>query len=288
LNDITHRDIKLDNLLLDGMGHVKVVDFGLSKHLFREDRGAWDGRTFTVCGTNYYMPPEMLRRDSTGHGLTADWWQLGCLIYELLVGTPVFYEKGAKAIHKKILDSKGKSLFPTTVPVSTAAMGIIERLLLHDPSQRFGNGQQDGSQDVMPHAFYKSIDFSALAKRRAETPEEIRTYLKGEKTSSRKEVDSEEVEEYVVDELDTFESKEDEDELVQRMFPESEVFSKPVRPQMRRPRSMPFRLSYSAAQPPAPVDFGPYLGYEFAADDEALGEARRGSGLILSRWAVSS
>ena len=63
---VLHRDIKLENLLLDGMGHVKVVDFGLSKHLFREDSGIWDGRTFTVCGTNYYMPPEMLKRDSAG------------------------------------------------------------------------------------------------------------------------------------------------------------------------------------------------------------------------------
>ena len=93
---VLHRDIKLENLLLDGLGHVKVVDFGLSKHLFKEDSGIWDGRTFTVCGTNYYMPPEMLKRDTPGHGLSADWWQLGCLIYELLVGSPVFYEKGAK------------------------------------------------------------------------------------------------------------------------------------------------------------------------------------------------
>ena len=54
----------------------------------------------------------------------------------------------------------------------------------------------------------------------------------------------------------------------------------------RRPRSLPFRLSYATSS--AVVDFGPYLGYEYAADDEALGEARRGSGLILSRWAVSS
>jgi len=279
---VLHRDIKLENLLLDGLGHVKVVDFGLSKHLFKEGAGVWDGKTFTVCGTNYYMPPEMLKRDAPGHGLAADWWQLGCLIYELLVGTPVFYEKGAKAIHKKILDSRGKNLFTSlSQPLSVPAMSIIEKLLVHDPQARLGHGVQDGANDVLPHPFFRNTDFTLLAKRRLDTPEEIRAYLKGEKKKD-------EPEEYVIDELDALgQSKEDEDALVQRMFPESEVFSKPVRSVTRRPRSMPFRLSYTS-NAGGVVDFGPYLGYEYAADDEALGEARRGSGLILSRWAVTS
>ena len=193
-----------------------------------------------------------------------------------------------QAIHKKILDSKGKNLFATlSTPLSVPAMSIIEKLLVHDPQARLGHGVNDGAKDVLTHPFYRNIDFVLLSKRRMETPEEIKAYLKGDK-HTKKDNESSEPEEYIIDELDALsQAKEDENELVQRMFPESEVFSKPVRSMQRRPRSLPFRLSYST-NPGSILDFGPYLGYEFAADDEALGEARRGSGLILSRWAVSN
>jgi len=308
---VLHRDIKLENLLLDGQGHIKLVDFGLSKRLFDPSKGIWDGRTFTVCGTNYYMPPEMLKKDYTqGHGLAADWWQVGCLIYELIAGAPAFYEKGARNIHKKILDTGGAPPFPSSLkePPTRACVDIVDKFLLHDPLRRLGKGPDDGALDVLPHPFYKEIDWAQLAKRRVDPPTEIRSYLRGENPvdgpasptgSSRMDIGSEQKSD------DTL----DEEGIISRAFPESELFDRPMRTpsrKYRRIRSVPvlIRVSTSASapnqfatgmsafgesraertEPLVPVDLGPYLGYEFAVDDNALADARRGSGLILSRW----
>jgi len=308
---VLHRDIKLENLLLDGQGHIKLVDFGLSKRLFDPSKGIWDGRTFTVCGTNYYMPPEMLKKEYTqGHGLAADWWQVGCLIYELIAGAPAFYEKGARKIHQKILDTGGAPPFPSSLkePPSRACVDIVDKFLLHDPTRRLGKGSDDGSTDVMTHPFYREIDWPSLSRRRLEPPNEIKCYLKGENPS----VDSSSspAEPGRADNGSEQKSDEpDEEGIISRAFPESELFDRPKRAasrRYRRIRSLPIltRSSTTASsskefqtglgalgenradrtEPLVPVDLGPYIGYEFAVDDNALADARRGSGLILSRW----
>jgi serine/threonine protein kinase len=355
---VLHRDIKLENLLLDGSGHIKMVDFGLSKRLFDPKSGIWDGRTYTVCGTNYYMSPEMLKKESSGHGLSTDWWQVGCLLYELIVGTPAFFEKGAKAIHKKILDMGGAPPFPRGVEPSSSCIDTVTRFLVHDPTRRLGYGPGDGSRDIMGHKFFTALDWDQMSKRRVEVPNEIRLYLKGEGMSknnrgSQKELPIPEHEALLTspatatttttttnhhnnnnngmmnglnnnnnkkspvndtrssnlsedEPVQFFTGREDEEDLVQRMFPESELLARPERAgskdrsslnKSQRIKSLPIlpRLSSLSGLPglssltPLPtIELGPYLGYEFAVDDEALGEARRGSGLILSRWAATT
>ena len=76
---IVHRDLKLSNILLDQLGYVKLIDFGLCKKL-----GSNEARSYTCCGTPEYLPPEMLTRE--GHAAPADWWALGVIMYELLTG----------------------------------------------------------------------------------------------------------------------------------------------------------------------------------------------------------
>lgn len=104
---IVHRDIKPENVMLS-QGHVKLIDFGLSKRLKKSAARLGDEaeppvfcRTYSRVGTSYYMPPEMLR--GYGHALSADWWQLGCLVFELLSGRPAFYARGNAAIQARIL-----------------------------------------------------------------------------------------------------------------------------------------------------------------------------------------
>ncbi|XP_031752056.1 serine/threonine-protein kinase N2-like, partial [Xenopus tropicalis] len=97
---IVHRDLKLENLLLDRDGYLKIVDFGLSK-----DRFGYSDRTNTVCGTRTYMAPEIYLK--LGYGMSADWWALGItvyimLLYELHMRDVVQYRACTKLILQQI------------------------------------------------------------------------------------------------------------------------------------------------------------------------------------------
>lgn len=97
---ILHRDIKPENVLLDSEGHIKLADMGLAKRL--ESKA---GRTKTMCGTDTYLPPEMVGRYPGGHGLPVDLWQFGCILFELRAGYPPFYlpQSSQKSTHQRIL-----------------------------------------------------------------------------------------------------------------------------------------------------------------------------------------
>ena len=76
-------DLKLDNVMLDSVGHIKLTDFGMCKEGISGER-----TTKTFCGTPDYIAPEIIAY--VPYGKSVDWWAFGVLIFEMLVGQPPF------------------------------------------------------------------------------------------------------------------------------------------------------------------------------------------------------
>lgn len=129
-NGVAHRDLKPQNLLLDGCGNLKVSDFGLSA-LPEQIRG--DGMLYTACGTPVYTAPEVVRRNGYD-GAKADAWSCGVILFVMLVGYLPFQDSNIANLYKKI--SKREINFP--VWISTSVRNIIYRLLDPNPNTRLG------------------------------------------------------------------------------------------------------------------------------------------------------
>ncbi|CAL8332108.1 unnamed protein product [Lota lota] len=155
---IVYRDLKLDNLLLDKDGYVKIADFGLCK----EGMGYGD-RTSTFCGTPEFLAPEVLT--DTSYTRAVDWWGLGVLIYEMLVGESPFPGDDEEEVFDSIVNDEVR--YPRFL--STEAIGIMRRLLRRNPERRLGSGERD-AEEVKKQPFFRTMDWEALLQRRLTPP----------------------------------------------------------------------------------------------------------------------
>ncbi|XP_029003107.1 microtubule-associated serine/threonine-protein kinase 3-like isoform X2 [Betta splendens] len=169
---IVHRDLKPDNLLITSMGHIKLTDFGLSKiglmnmttnlyegHIEKDTREFVDKQ---VCGTPEYIAPEVILRQ--GYGKPVDWWSMGIILYEFLVGCVPFFgdtpeELFGQVVSDEIVWPEGEDTLPSD------AQDLITRLLRQSPLDRLGTG---GATEVKYHPFFLGLDWNGLLRQKAE------------------------------------------------------------------------------------------------------------------------
>jgi serine/threonine protein kinase len=156
IHGIAYRDLKPENILLDADGHIKLVDFGFAKQVDNRE-------TYTLCGTPEYLAPEVIH--NSGHGLAVDWWALGILIYEFLIGQPPFWDSNPLRIYEQIVE--GRLRFPANMP--PAAQNIITLLCKTNPSERLGH-ISGGSTRVKSHPFFQDVIWDDLFYRRVKGP----------------------------------------------------------------------------------------------------------------------
>eukprot|EP00042_Codosiga_hollandica_P053321 m.696079 g.696079 ORF g.696079 m.696079 type:complete len:1114 (+) comp58672_c0_seq12:832-4173(+) len=154
---IIYRDLKLDNLLLDKDGYVKIADFGLCKTGM-----AIGKRTSTFCGTPEFIAPEVLT--STSYTYAVDWWGLGVLLYEMLVGEAPFPGSNEEQIFEAIVNEECE--YPYTLSITATA--IIRKLLQKNPRKRLG--YTEDSAEIMKHVFFRGVQWEKMLHKQIKAP----------------------------------------------------------------------------------------------------------------------
>lgn len=170
---IIHRDLKLENILVDMNGYLKIIDFGLAKMLDSTE----GQQTKTYCGTPEYIAPEMIKQ--TGHNSSVDWWALGILIYEMTIGVTPFFNRNKNLLFQKI--ERAKLIFPDQkkygLSYSKEFCDIVDKLLNKNFEKRLGS--KDGVHEVLAHPWFKDIDIKAIEAQTVVPP--LKPDLKGDK-----------------------------------------------------------------------------------------------------------
>ncbi|CAO3627726.1 unnamed protein product [Cunninghamella echinulata] len=152
-NEIIYRDLKPENILLDRKGHIKLTDFGFAKKV--------PSYTYTVCGTPDYLAPEIIR--SNGYTKAVDWWSLGVLIYEMLVGCPPFKDKNPVNLYENILECR----IDWPEDINPVVKDLLLGLLTPDLDKRYGVSSE---KDIKLHPWFASIDFDMVFHRQLIPP----------------------------------------------------------------------------------------------------------------------
>ena len=157
-NDIIFRDLKPENVVLTQTGHVKLIDFGLSKQSVDETVG---NKSFV--GTIAYLAPEILKKQK--HYKSLDWYLTGLLLYEMIVGEPPYHKNNRKELFDNILTG------PLRIPVSmsTQARDLILKLLNRNPKGRLGAGPEDANE-LKRHPFFQDINWADVEQGKLDMP----------------------------------------------------------------------------------------------------------------------
>uniref|UniRef100_A0A672PXS0 protein kinase C n=1 Tax=Sinocyclocheilus grahami TaxID=75366 RepID=A0A672PXS0_SINGR len=165
---IIYRDLKLDNVLLESEGHIKLTDYGMCKEGLRPG-----DTTSTFCGTPNYIAPEILRGED--YGFSVDWWALGVLMFEMMAGRSPFDIVGSSDnpdqntedyLFQVILEKQIR--IPRSLSVKAAS--VLKGFLNKEPKERLGCHPQTGFADITAHPFFRNVDWDLMEQKQVVPP----------------------------------------------------------------------------------------------------------------------
>ena len=157
---ICHRDLKPENILLDEVGHIKLIDFGTARFLDSSEP------CNPFVGTAEYLCPELLRDEEALEA--ADLWALGCILFQMLSGSPPFQVPGSPMLTMELIKAMEFSKPESLDALPEHARSLVLELLHPEPTQRLGApGSAAGEYNALrAHRFFCAceppIDFASL------------------------------------------------------------------------------------------------------------------------------
>ncbi|XP_066987915.1 uncharacterized protein S6KL [Macrobrachium rosenbergii] len=165
---IIYRDLKMENILLDVDGHIKIIDFGLAKWL------SYGGRTGTICGTLQFMAPEILRGEEYNHSV--DWWSLGIIVFSLLTGQ---YPVSGYDDHITMSLAVSKCDYEPPDCASEPMKSVIRSLLHRDPNLRIHSFYQLQREEL-----FKDFDFDDVKDKKISPRKILEEYIESKNRRS--------------------------------------------------------------------------------------------------------